>query len=465
MVTSLKWNSIPLSEIIKNKKRLEASVFGMDAQNSLRIIRAGNFPTRPLIGKNGFVKKAHYGDRLKRNYVQKGTIGAIGFLGSSEMLDTKPSPVKYMVNDASIEKLRLLEGSILISRSGTIGNVTFVNKTLAKNLVSEHAIRLECDEFAGYVYAFLKSMVGKNLILSKKFGAVVKEIEPDDIATIPVPDADIAIKNRINNLILKSFELRDESNLLIDNANSLLLQKLNIPSIEILKSKENRSSFSVSLRNLRYRLDGSYHVPIVSLIEDSIRASGNSLKEIGDTEISKDVILPGRFKRIYVEEGFGHVFIGGKQVFQLDPVNKKYLAFSFHKKRIKEQLELHENMVLITCSGTIGKVALVPKHWEGWAASQHIIRILPSTKEMAGYLSIFLSTGYGRELLLRNVYGSVIDEITDTHVKSVRIPILKDKNAMVDIGNMALKANELRYQAYCKEQDALNILNKDVLGI
>ena len=27
MVTSLKWNSIPLSEIIKNKKRLEAIVF------------------------------------------------------------------------------------------------------------------------------------------------------------------------------------------------------------------------------------------------------------------------------------------------------------------------------------------------------------------------------------------------------------------------------------------------------
>ena len=32
------------------------AVFGMDAQNSLRIIRAGNFPTRPLIGKNGFLQ-------------------------------------------------------------------------------------------------------------------------------------------------------------------------------------------------------------------------------------------------------------------------------------------------------------------------------------------------------------------------------------------------------------------------
>lgn len=463
MVNELKWSSVPLSVVIQNKKRLEASVFGMDAQNALRIINNGKNPTKLLIGENGFVARAHYGDRMKRNYVSKETVGATGFLGSAEMLDTYPSPSKYMVDDDSVEKLRISEGTILISRSGTIGNVAFVNKTLEKYLVSEHAIRLECFEYPGYVYTFLKSKIGRDLILSKNFGSVVQEIEPDDIATIPVPNPSDKLKERINNLIIRSFELRDESNLWIDNANSLLMQQLKLPSFSKLKAEENRSAYTVSLSRLNNRLDGSYHVPIVSLIEHSIEAAGADLIKVSDPAISERVILPGRFKRVYVEEGYGLPFIGGKQLFQLDPANKKYLSFTHHEKRIKEQLELHENMILITCSGTIGKVSLVPKHWEGWAASQHMIRIVPSTKEMAGYLSIFLATEYGRELILRNVYGSVIDEIDDNHISNMKIPLLKDQVAQKEIGTMALRANELRYEAYCLEQEALKIFNDEVL--
>ena len=463
VVSNLKWNSVSLSSVIKNNKRLEASVFGMDAQNALRIINNGKYPTKLLIGNNGFVVNAHYGNRMKRNYVSKNTVGATGFLGSAEMLDTYPSPTKFMLNDDTVDKLRISEGTILISRSGTIGNVTFVNKTLGKNLVSEHAIRLECGEYPGYVYAFLKSNAGKNLILSKNFGSVVQEIEPDDIATIPVPDPEVTLKSKINSLIVESFSLRDESNQWIDRANELLLRELNLSSYDKLKEKETRLSYNVSLSSLNNRLDGSYHVPIVSDIEHEILNSGNRLVEIGDSCISKNIILPGRFKRVYVEEGYGQVFIGGKQLFQLDPANKKYLSFTHHEKRIKEQLELHENMILITCSGTIGKVSLVPKHWEGWAASQHMIRIVASSKEVSGYLSIFLSTDYGKELILRNIYGSVIDEIDDNHIRKIKIPLLKNTNAQINIGEMALKANELRYEAYQKEQEALRIMNEEIL--
>lgn len=463
MVNTLKWSSIPLSAVIENNKRLEASVFGMDAQIALRVIHNSKNPTKPLIGQGGFVASAHYGDRLKRNYVSRETNGAIGFLGSAEMLDIYPKPTKYMINDDSVAKLRVSKGTILISRSGTIGNVTFVNNTLAKNLVSEHAIRLECYDYPGYVYTFLKSSVGKNLILSKNFGSVVQEIEPDDIASIPVPDPCEKTKKRINELIEESYDLRDESNIWIDKANALLKQSLQLPPYEELKKNEKRVAYSVSLSSLNNRLDGSYHVPIVSMIEESLSRMGFELTEIGNLNISQDVILPGRFKRVYVEEGYGKVFIGGKQIYQLDPANKKYLSFSHHEKRIKEQLELHENMILITCSGTIGKVSLVPRHWEGWAASQHMIRIVPTTRQMAGYLSIFLATDFGRELIIRNVYGSVIDEIDDNQVKSIRIPLLSDEKVQNSIGDMALKANELRYDAYCKEKEALTILNEEVL--
>ena len=77
---------------------------------------------------------------------------------------------------------------------------------------------------------------------------------------------------------------------------------------------------------------------------------------------------------------------------ELDPNNKKYLSLTQHGDRIKGELTLRENVTLITCSGTIGKVAIVPKHWDGWTANQHIIRVVPSNDEIAGYLYAWLSS-------------------------------------------------------------------------
>lgn len=89
---------------------------------------------------------------------------------------------------------------------------------------------------------------------------------------------------------------------------------------------------------------------------------------------------------MYVDEGYGRVFFGGKQLFELDPTNTKYLSISKHDKRMKEELELKENLILITRSGTIGKTVLVPKHWENWVASEDVLRIAPASAEMAGKL-------------------------------------------------------------------------------
>ncbi len=104
---------------------------------------------------------------------------------------------------------------------------------------------------------------------------------------------------------------------------------------------------------------------------------------------------------------------------------KKYLSLVHHGDRIAKQLELHEKMTLITCSGTIGKVTLVGKQWENWTANQHIIRVVPANNDVAGYISIFLSSDYGYELIKRFTYGSVVDEIDDNHVRQIQIPILK----------------------------------------
>ena len=128
-----------------------------------------------------------------------------------------------------------------------------------------------------------------------------------------------------------------------------------------------------------------------------------------------------------------------------------------------EKLEVEQNTILITRSGTIGKVVLVPKHWEHWIPSDHIIRIVPASKDIAGYISIFLASEYGHSLITRYTYGSVVDEIDDTHVRSIPFPLLKNSDVQRRINDLAIEANEKRYEAYMLEQEAIRIIEKEVI--
>lgn len=463
----LKFCTVTLSDVISRGKRLEASVFDVESMQAYQTINHGKYPAVPLIGDNSPVKRAYYGARLKRNYVESNYPNAVGFVGSSEMLNCYPKPVKFMEDADRTKELHVQYGDILISRSGTIGNLTFVGKTLEKLLVSEHAIRMECRSFPGYVYAFLKSKTGQSLVRSNIYGAVIQEIEPEHLATIPIPDAPTTIKARVDELIVGSYELRDVSNELIDEATALLVKELKFPDIRdfdvaLYKKKAGVDTFSVKLSDMAGRVDASYHVPIVDAIVEHMKQRAAEVTTVGDSRVSKDVILPTRFARVYVEEGYGSVLIGGKQLYELDPSRKKYLSRTKHKA-LMEKLEVEQNTILITRSGTIGKVALVPKHWEHWIPSDHIIRVVPASKNIAGYLSIFLASEYGYPLITHYTYGSVVDEIDDTHVSSIPFPLLKNEDVQRQINDLALEANEKRYEAYKMEQQALRIIDKEVI--
>ena len=466
---TVKWCSVTLSSVFDRDKRLEASVYDIESLHAYQMINEkSKYKSINLIGNdNSPVFNAYYGNRLKRNYIHPSHPLAIGFIGSSEMLDCYPHPVKFMEESERTNDLHVKYGMLLLSRSGTIGNITFVNKTLEKLLVSEHAIRLECKNYPGYVYAYLKTKTGQLLIHSNIYGAVIQEIEPDHLKNIPIPDAPYEIKSKINNLIVRSYELRDESNELIEQATSLLINELHFPPIrdfdvELFKKNKNVDTFSVKLSHVDGRLDASYHVPIVQSITEHMVKYADEITTIGDERISKDVILPPRFARVYVDEGNGRVLLGGKQILELNPSGKKYISNSKHKELIKK-LEVHKDTTLITRSGTIGKVALVPSHWEGFIPSDHIIRIVPSNEQIAGYIYIFLNSEYGNNLITHYTYGSVVDEIDDNHVRNIPLPLLKNKDIQKKINDFALEANEKRYEAYLYEQQALRIMNDEVI--
>ncbi len=461
-----KWCSVTLSDVIDRGKRLEASVFDVEAKQARDLILKGKNPVAFLGGNNGLTS-SYTGARFKRIWLKKSNLP---IYQPSSIVDIKPTPDGYIshLTQVNIDNLRVRKGQILMTCSGTIGKVSLVSNTLDNCIFSHDLLRINCnnDLDIGYIYTYLKSRVGNKILLTNSYGAVITHIEPEHLASVPIPNAPEEIKKKIHDLIMRSYELRDESNELLDKAEQILVEEMKLPPIEeMLNAEDTVETFNVKLSELNKRADASYHVPVVKAIVKHLKEHAGELTTIGDERISKKIILAGVFKRTYVEEEYGYPFLGGKEITQLNPKTEKYLSKAVHKARYEKELRVSENMILVSDRGTIGTVALVPKHWNNYAVSQNVLKVIPSNNNIAGYLYVFLNSEYGKLLTCRETYGSVVDMIDNHSLATIEFPLLKDKTKQAQINALALEANDKRYQAYCLEQEALTIMNKEVLCI
>ena len=110
-------------------------------------------------------------------------------------------------------------------------------------------------------------------------------------------------------------------------------------------------------------------------------------------------------------------------------------------------LELKRGMSLISCSGTIGRMAYARPEMEGMWSSQHIMKVVPDPARVpSGYLYAFLSTKFGLPLVVSGTYGSIIQEIGPHHIADLPVPRLGDALEQ-QIHALVEQAAELRTKA------------------
>ena len=200
----IKWCAVALSDVIARGKRLEASVFDVEAKQARSLIAKGKY-TQSFIGGASGMASSYVCGRFKRIWVEKSDMP---IYQPSSIVDIKPTPDGYISakTKTNIGNLRVKENQILMTCSGTIGKVSFVSRTLANKIFSHDLLRIDCrkpDE-AGYIYAFLKSKIGNKILLTNSYGAVITHIEPEHLATVPIPDALTMLKKKNHDRIVRS---------------------------------------------------------------------------------------------------------------------------------------------------------------------------------------------------------------------------------------------------------------------
>ena len=158
-------------------KNLEEAI----GEEVIEIVRLGD-----LVTEHGIF----YPGRHRRNYVEPSK-NSVPFYGGSQILQVRPFGLKHQPKDYEpAQKHYVYKDWILITRSGSTGRVVMVTDTIANKMVSEHAIRVVCDEQIidpYYVYAYLASeRIGKTLLEKGIYASVVDHITPDFVASIPI---------------------------------------------------------------------------------------------------------------------------------------------------------------------------------------------------------------------------------------------------------------------------------------
>lgn len=459
--------SVSSKWLYENDSRLDASQYASGAIDIIEELDRSHLPKESLGSLCGTIwhpVQNQARTNFKRIYTKPEH--GVPFVSSRNMFDLPLRPYRWLSRRMpKLPDLMVPEGWLVISRSGTVGNVLYVRRRLASCAITDHAIRVEPVGIeAGYLYAFLSSRYGQPLIERGVFGSTVDELEPKHLAVIPVPMLHEGQRSEIHRDVVTAYELRDQADELIAEADELLHERLGIDpfaedDIEYLsRDLGHARAFAVSSRELKSRFDASHHVPLTRSALHKLRRTSADLESLGN--LCSSIVIPGRFKRNYVPEGAGVPYLIPSQLYSQRPVPKENI--SRRQAASHGEYLLTRDQLLLTTDGTIGRVHPVTRRLEGWFGSNNMARLKSSTVDL-GYLYTFLSTPFGQHQVAKDVYGGVIDHINESHIASVLVPTLSAPDQRA-IGDLVRRGFDLKDEASTVEEKAIGDLEAAIAG-
>ena len=431
--------------------RTDASYHLSEGQNVQRCIAASPYPLTTIkeVSEDIFI-----GNRAKRVYVKDSNHG-IPFLSSSDILKADLDNVKFASKKYTpeIERMSLKKGWTLISRSGTIGNCAFANAKHAQKLASEDVIRLVPNNIlrGGLVYAYLASKYGHSLLTQGTFGAVIQHIEPAFVGSIAIPFFPDSFQQEVDDLIQEYAKLRENA----IYAQEYAIRMINeLFSVSFQEKQFGKVSSIEIINSINKRFEAAFHISEGKDIDSYIK-NHYEWKTLG--EVCSSISRPDIFKRYYVNNGI--TFLGGADIFLATPDSEKKLS-KIKTKNISE-LSIKEGTILLPRSGTIGNVAWAHSGHAKKLASEHFIRLVPNNTLRAGYVYAFLASKYGKRLIQRYIFGSVIQHVEPPHLKLIPVPII-DQKTMDDIHDKIMIYSSAMGKAIEFEQKAIRMVEQEI---
>lgn len=162
------------------------------------------------------------------------------------------------------------------------------------------------------------------------------------------------------------------------------------------------------------------------ILLESLEARKDKLRAVTKNGLS-GIFHAGRIKRIWVDSPrYGRPFLSSTEILQADLCNLPFI--STRSVAENPRLLLSPGWTLITRSGTVGRMAFARTDMDGYACSEHVLRVVPDPEKIPpGYLYAYLSSKFGVPIVIGGTYGAIIQHIEPSHIAELPVPRLGKK--------------------------------------
>ncbi len=213
--------------------------------------------------------------------------------------------------------------------------------------------------------------------------------------------------------------------------------------------------------NANIRLDASHYDRDTAAALTALRKSGYALKLLSDMAT---VLLPGQFVRIWAaDKDHGIPYVNATDLMSLTGIGKLSDQTRYLSRQTDvdiNELIIRTGWLLLTCSGTIGRVFYVPERLDRWVATHDLIRIIPNDPNTVGFLHAYLSSPIAQKQISGHTHGGQIDHVTHHQIKTILVPMLEQADVSA-IHKKTMHALKMREQAI----DTLATIADDTAGM
>lgn len=454
----LKFSSIDSASLSPPDIRLDAKLYQEEVALAHSRVNAWRSQTR----KVAELARATVPGRIRLVTVPNPSAGA-PYLAAHDAFLAVPAASRYVARSRTRDYSALLleEGMLLTPSSGrNLGPLAYVGKSLAGFAMTD-IMRIQALDPGNifYLLAFLLTETGQALIRKGRTGSNVDHLSPTDLEAIDVVWPDKVFRENLSSLLARAESLIDSARRNLASASSQFEELLGI-AFPVALAEQNLigpTAFSVELNDVPSRLDAAYYGPLATACRESVRSVHH------DTlDAVADLLFLERYKRYYVDQGFGKPILSGRQLLQLRPVNLRYISTrSFNDVR---RFEIRKGWSLFPCrgrsEGSLGTPAYVYSSRDGWLASEHVMRAVPRSGVHPGYLYLALASRFVQAQMNSKPTGSVVDVLDPASAAEVLMPRLPRDEAR--LGEIVVGAWEQISEATTLETQASRDLEERI---
>ena len=368
-------------------------------------------------------------------------------------------------HNGMLKRSQVSSGDLLVKITG-VGRMAIAS-VAPENFegnINQHVcvIKTGSKEVSETLAAYLNSDIAEKLASRRSTGGTRPALDYPALLSIPIIE-DKRILEITKKVIEQKKQNEAEAEKLLSSIDGYLLSELGINLPEPPENTLGNRIFTVSLKDISGdRYDPNYHQIYYQELLSSIENSKFKNSKLG-TNLS-EITYGASFNNQYVSDGVPLLRI---KDLKRNKINVNKVVYLPEEARSKlGNCFVNTNDFLITRSGTIGIVAIVPKDINGFAFGSFMIKFRLSKTENLNreYLSYYLNSALLIKIIERNKIGAIQGNITIPTIKS--LPIVKPPlDKQKEIANHITEIREQAQKMKGKTTEALKKASKEIENI